>query len=170
MRYRSFYDSPVGRLTLASDGQALVGLWFEDHRYDEESPETIGISVDECPALAQTARWLDLYFAGRRPSPDPLPLAPSGTPFRQAVWRILLEIPYGETTSYGAIASRMAREQGVEIISARAVGGAVGHNPISLIIPCHRVIGKHGDLTGFGGGLDRKRWLLIHEGVLAKEK
>ena len=164
---RKIHKAPIPRV----GGVALyLGGLIGALPFLSESPETIGISVDECPALAQTARWLDLYFAGRRPSPDPLPLAPSGTPFRQAVWRILLEIPYGETTSYGAIASRMAREQGVEIISARAVGGAVGHNPISLIIPCHRVIGKHGDLTGFGGGLDRKRWLLIHEGVLAKEK
>ena len=117
------------------------------------------------PILQQAGRWLDRYFAGERPAVNELPLAPVGSDFRQEVWKILCEIPYGQTTTYGEIAQKLSARLGRERMSARAVGGAVGHNPISIIIPCHRVVGSNGRLTGYAGGLERKIKLLTHEGV-----
>lgn len=156
------YDSPVGRLTLASDGRAVCGLWLAGQKYHGASlPEAPVVQDDE--VLAGLRAWLDAYFAGERPQVDALALAPRGSDFRQAVWRILLEIPYGETTTYGQIAARLKAERGRA--SALAVGGAVGHNPISIVVPCHRVVGADGSLTGYAGGIERKVRLLEHEGV-----
>lgn len=118
-----------------------------------------------CPVFQEGKDWLEAYFAGERPDASQLALAPAGSPFRQAVWRMLREIPYGATTTYGEIARKMAALTGKPGMAAQAVGGAVGHNPISLIIPCHRVIGAGGSLTGYAGGLAQKVWLLRHEGV-----
>lgn len=142
------YCSPLGDIVLTSDGTALTGLRFAE--------ATNGKPAQDIPPLADACRWLDLYFSGARPDFTPR-LAPRGTPFQQSVWRELLAIPYGHTVSYGYIAQRLRCR------SAQAVGGAVGRNPIALIIPCHRVIGSDGQLTGYAYGLDRKQWLLSHE-------
>ena len=151
-------STPLGKVYLASDGKHLTGLWFELQKY---FPSSI-LHTEKAPdleAFKKTIQWLELYFAGR--NPDFIPsIQPDGTPFRQKVWDILLEIPYGEVITYGDIARKL------NVNSAQAVGGAVGHNPISLIIPCHRVVGSDGSLTGFAGGLDKKTWLLKNEGYL----
>ncbi len=157
------YASPIGGLLLAADGQGLTGLWLDGEKYFAKGlPQAH--EAEDTPALQAAVRWLDLYFDGRRPQFTP-PLHPIGTPFQMQVWRILLEIPYGKTTTYGAIATRIAREEGIPRMSAQAVGGAVGRNPISIIVPCHRVLGADGSLTGYAGGMDRKRYLLALEGV-----
>lgn len=163
MFYSTTYESPVGTLTLASDGHALCGLWLDGQKYHGGSiPETMEPDA-AAPAFAEARAWLDAYFAGKRPRIADVPLAPIGSDFRQDVWRILAEIPYGELTTYGQIAAQLKETRGRA--SALAVGGAVGHNPISIIIPCHRVVGADGSLTGYAGGLARKTWLLEHEGV-----
>lgn len=148
--------SPLGALLLAADGSALTGLWFADQ---PDCPAAPGEAFAACPVFDQTERWLEIYFAGRAPSFSP-PLRLEGTPFRRLVWELLLQIPFGETLSYGALAALTAQKLGVLRMSAQAVGGAVGHNPVSLIVPCHRVVGADGSLTGYAGGTDRKRLLL----------
>lgn len=169
MFYSTRYESPVGVLTLASNGTALCGLWLEGQKYHGASiPE----AMEHCSTaepFEQTRTWLDAYFAGKAPSPHELPLAPLGSAFRQAVWEQLLAIPYGELTTYGVIAKTLSDQQGGKNVAAIAVGGAVGHNPISIIIPCHRVVGSNGTLTGYAGGLDRKRTLLELEGIDASK-
>ncbi len=163
MMYAAFYDSPAGRLTLVSDGEALCGLWIEGQRYELGGLKELPPRRDELPVFLQTEEWLGRYFAGMRPSAAELPLNPAGSAFRKMIWRLLTEIPYGQVTTYRALAARAASAG--RQTSARAVGGAVGHNPISIIIPCHRVIGSDGRLTGYAGGLDKKRFLLELEGV-----
>lgn len=200
MRYLREWDSPLGKIRLASDGEHLTGLWFAGQKYDywlqpedvvlpgePGADQTVGKGIDEYadetadmdrngePDTAQiadngvegasyifdrTQEWLERYFAGGKPSPEELPLRPEGTDFQQMVWRGLLHIPYGQVTTYGSLAKAVAREMGRETMSAQAVGQAVGHNPISIIIPCHRVVGANGSLTGYAGGLDRKIRLL----------
>lgn len=158
MIYTSEYTSPLGGILLAADEVGLRGLWFDGQKYfardlpDERTEK-------ETPALSEAKRWLDLYFDGQEPDFLP-PLHPIGTPFRQAVWEILLRIPYGKTVTYGEISKQLAEKMGLERMSAQAVGGAVGHNEISIIIPCHRVVGSGGNLTGYAGGIDRKIKLL----------
>ena len=144
------YESPLGGITLASDGEALVGLWFDGQKYFADSLDR---NHEErlLPVLAEACRWLDIYFSGQVPDFTPR-LIFRATPFRAQVYGMLLTIPYGQTMTYGEISS-----------SARAAGGAVAHNPISLIVPCHRVVGKDGSLTGYAGGMDRKKWLLDME-------
>ena len=164
MNYTAHYDSPIGGITLASDGIALSGLWFDGQKDFAATLDDVNVENAALPVFAETRRWLDLYFAGVRPGFTP-PLAPPGTPFQQKVWNILLDIPYGMTTTYGEIAQRIVETfHGTSLrpahMSPQAVGGAVGHNPISLIIPCHRVVGADGSLTGYAGGLERKVWLL----------
>lgn len=155
--YKEQYESPLGRIVLTSDGEALTGLWFEGQ---EHCPEAPGGENANTPAVFEQAKaWLDIYFAGEIPSFTPA-VHLEGTPFRMAVWEILTAIPYGETMTYGEIAAMLARQRGIRKMSAQAAGGAVGHNPVSLIVPCHRVIGANGALVGYGGGLDRKAWLL----------
>ena len=163
MEYVSHYTSPLGGITLASDDEALIGLWFDGQKYyadalDEEHEEK------EMPVLAETKRWLDLYFSGRDPGFTP-PLRMKTTPFRRTVWEIMLAIPYGKTMTYGEIANHVAEKKGIKKASAQAVGGAIGHNSISLIIPCHRVVGSNGSLTGYAGGIDKKVNLLKLEGT-----
>ena len=162
MFYAANYPSPVGRITLASDGEALVGLWIEGQKYFASTAGEMMFKED-LPVFNKAKLWLDRYFAGEKPASAELPLAPAGGEFRQRVWKALLDIPYGETMSYGEIARRLGNS------SARAVGGAVGHNPISIIIPCHRVIGSNGSLTGYAGGIDKKVFLLEREGVDASK-
>ena len=165
MYYTSSCPSPIGPLTLASDGERLCGLWTQGQKYFGASIPGALTSHDELPIFDQTRHWLDSYFTGGRPAISALPLAPIGSDFRQAVWALLCEIPYGSLTSYGDIARQLAQRMGRPSMSSQAVGGAVGHNPISIIIPCHRVVGAQGSLTGYAGGLDKKTWLLEHEGA-----
>ena len=158
MDFIHHYRSPLGGITIASDGNALTGLWFDGQKY---FGSTLSAEYEErpLPVFDQTDSWLDLYFSGRDPGFTP-PLCLRGTPFRRAVWEILLTIPFGHTVTYGEIAARLADRMGLAQMSARAVGGAVGRNPVSLIIPCHRVIGSDGSLTGYAGGPEKKLWLL----------
>ena len=163
MTYIQHYTSPLGGVLLSADELGLTGLWFDGQKYFAALLPDKTIEQDT-PVLAETRRWLDCYFSGRKPDFTP-PLHPIGSAFRQAVWRLLLEIPYGQTTTYGALARRLAAEEGLASMSAQAVGGAVGHNEISLIIPCHRVVGSNGSLTGYAGGIDKKIRLLDLEGA-----
>ena len=163
MQYIHHYTSPLGVITLTSSGKALTGLRFEDGNNAGGLPANPYTEKD-LPVFDQTDRWLDIYFSGKEPAFTPA-LSVQGTAFRKAVWDTLLTIPYGQTMSYGKIASLIASQQGMASMSAQAVGGAVGHNPISLIIPCHRVIGSDGSLVGYAGGLDRKLALLKLEGI-----
>ncbi len=167
MYYAATCPSPVGNLTLAcdKDGKNIVGLWLAGQKYHGGTIPEAMIPRDDLPVFSAAKQWLERYFAGEKPGASELPLAPIGSAFRQGVWRILCEIPYGGVTTYGDIAKRMAADMGKASMSGQAVGGAVGHNPISIIIPCHRVVGKNGSLTGYGGGLDKKIKLLEHEGV-----
>ena len=163
MEYTCHYDSPLGGITIASDGSALTGLWFDGQKYFAQTldPEHENKSL---PVLEETCKWLDIYFDGKAPDFTP-PLSMKTTAFRKAVWEILLTIPYGRTMTYGEIADRIAAERGLRGMSAQAVGGAVGHNPISIIIPCHRVLGADGSLTGYAGGIDKKARLLELEHI-----
>ena len=160
--YVTKISSPVGNLLLASDGQALTGLWLEGQKYFAATLDDNAAECSELPVFRQTTEWLDAYFE-KSPLPALPPLAPMGSAFRQAVWKLLLEIPYGQTTTYGELA-RGLRENGVSA-APQAVGGAVGHNPISILIPCHRVLGADGSLTGYAGGVETKRFLLTLEGT-----
>ena len=169
MYYTTTYPSPVGLLTLASDGNNLVGLWIEGQKYHGNIISDMLVEKDDIPVFDLAKKWINLYFAGKKPAIAELPLAPIGGDFRQGVWKILREIPYGEVTTYGNIARKMAASTGRASMSSQAVGGAVGHNPISIIIPCHRVVGSNGSLTGYAGGLGIKIKLLELEGV-AMEK
>ena len=161
MDYRRHYVSPLGGITLASNGEALTGLWFDGQKHFPAAP---GREQKLLPVFEATVKWLDLYFSGKNPGFTPK-LSLRSTPFREAVWEMLRSIPFGKTVTYGEIAARLAEERGLAKTSARAVGGAVGHNPISLIIPCHRVVGAGGRLTGYAGGVEKKRFLLSLEGV-----
>lgn len=166
MIYKSTYESPLGPIYLASDDTSLIGLWLEGQTNFESIISEDIIEQDNLKIFCDTKTWLEEYFAGNQPSISNLNLAPRGSEFRQQVWKILCEIPYGQTTTYGEISKQIATIRGVEKMSAQAIGGAVGHNPISIIIPCHRVIGANGNLTGYAGGLDKKIWLLEHEGAV----
>lgn len=158
MTYTHHYDSPLGGITMASDGEALTGLWFDGQKYFGTG---IGAEAEEeiLPVFEEADRWLDIYFQGKDPDFTPK-LAMHTTEFRKKVREILLTIPYGKTMTYGEIAQKIAEQSGKKQMSAQAVGGAVGHNDISLIIPCHRVIGTDGSLTGYAGGIEKKVELL----------
>ena len=177
MQLTCHYESPLGGILLASDGEALTGLWFDGQKYFADAlkeagegaanDDGSGASSDSglnSPAFDDARRWLDVYFSGRDPGFTPL-LHMLTTPFRRAVWEVMLTIPYGSTMTYGEIAAEVARRRGLARMSAQAVGGAVGHNSISLIIPCHRVVGSNGSLTGYAGGVDKKLRLLTMEGA-----
>lgn len=156
MEYLCRTPSPIGALTLASDGEHLIGLWIDGQKYFAAG---LGEAVEEehLPVFTLTKKWLNVYFSGSEPG-FTVPLAPKGSPFRQSVWRVLCQIPFGQVVTYGSIAQKLAN--GGAPSSARAVGNAVGHNPISILIPCHRVVGANGSLTGYAGGIDRKIELL----------
>ena len=158
MTFTQHYDSPLGGILLAADAVGLTGLWVDGQKYFAR-----GLSSEqekrELPVLLEAKRWLDIYFTGKEPDFLP-PLHPNGSAFRRSVWEILLQIPYGRTTTYGEIARLLSEKRGLTRMSAQAVGGAVGHNEISIIIPCHRVVGTNGSLTGYAGGVDKKVKLL----------
>ncbi len=162
MFYSIYSDSPVGQLLMTSDGQNLTGLQMNKQRYDHIAENWL--QNDDLPIFLQTKQWLDDYWQGKKPSIAELALKPQGSEFQQKVWRILQTIPYGEYITYGYIAKQVAQECSKAKMSAQAVGGAVGRNPICIIIPCHRVIGANGNLTGYDGGVDKKVILLRHEG------
>lgn len=165
MYYKTNYNSSVGKLTLAcDDNENLVGLWLEGQKYFADTVSQM-VLKDDLQIFRNSKIWLDRYFRGENPEISELSLAPIGNDFRQRVWQILCEIPYGEVITYGDIAKIIAKENGNGRMSAQAVGGAVGHNPISIIIPCHRVVGSNGSLTGYAGGIETKIKLLKHEGV-----
>ena len=161
MLYTDLFASPLGEILLVSDGETLSGLYFEGQKYVPALPEAE--KDPSLPVFKSARAWLERYFAGEKPEVD-LPLCAAGTAFQRAVWDLLKEIPYGATVTYGELAERLAARRG-RPCSARAVGAAVGRNPISLIVPCHRVIGADGSLTGYAGGLARKRALLQLEGI-----
>lgn len=158
MVYTYHYQSPLGGITLSSNGTELTGLWFDGQKY---FGDTLSKKYEEksLPVFELSVRWLDIYYSGKAPDFTP-PLCMQTTPFRKAVWEIMLTIPFGETMTYGEIADRIANQKGLSKMSAQAVGGAVGHNSISLIIPCHRVVGTNGSLTGYAGGIEKKVQLL----------
>lgn len=163
MQYISHDQSPIGGILLAADETGLTGLWFDREKYyanhlDPEHEEK------DTPVLKQAKEWLSIYFSGKEPPFYP-PLHMIGTPFQLSVWKILQKIPYGKTITYGEIAKEIAEQKGISRMSAQAVGGAVGHNPISIIVPCHRVVGTNGSLTGYAGGIDKKAKLLALENV-----
>ena len=164
MKFTTTYESPVGSLLLASDGENLTGLWLEGQKYYGAGLAADAVQKDDLPAFDAVREWLDAYFAGKKPGVSALQIAFVGTEFRRAVWQLLCEIPYGESVTYGELAQKLVVKGVCETMSARAVGGAVGHNPISIIVPCHRVMGKDGSLTGYAGGVDAKRRLLMLEG------
>ena len=163
MQYISHYHSPIGDILLAADNIGLTGLWFEGQKYyalylDKDHEEK------ELPIFTETKRWLNIYFSGKEPDFS-VPLHFTGTEFQNEVWEILASIPYGQTMTYGEIAQKIAANRGLTRMSAQAVGGAVGHNEISIIVPCHRVVGTNGSLTGYAGGIDKKIALLTLENV-----
>ena len=164
--YIHYYNSPLGRITLASNGNALTGLWFDGQKYFGSTLAKEYIPKD-LPVFGQASHWLDIYFSGKSPGFTPL-VSLNTTPFRKSVWEIMLKIPFGQTMSYKEIALEIAEQSGLGHMSAHAVGGAVAHNPVSLIIPCHRVIGSNGNLTGYAGGIDKKIKLLDMENVDTK--
>lgn len=161
--YIAHYSSPLGSMTLASDGTALTGLWFNGQKYFADTLKEVQTLNPNLPVFDLTRQWLDIYFSGKEPTFTP-PLQIRGSTFRKQVWNLLLEIPYGRTMTYGELARKL------QCKSAQAVGGAVGHNPISLIIPCHRVIGADGSLTGYAGGVERKASLLKLESYKQEKK
>ena len=168
MNYAAKIQTPMGNVLLASDGKNLIGLWFAGQKYYGESMDSSIEYKDGLPVFIQTKKWLERYFAGEMPAASELPLAPAGSEFRKAVWEALCQIPYGEVITYGELAQKVAMLHNRERMSAQAVGGAVGHNAISIIIPCHRVVGANGNLTGYAGGIDKKIKLLTHEGAYSK--
>lgn len=163
MQFVGHYTSPLGEITLASDGYSLTGAWLEGQK---NFGSTLIGEVEEQPSAAidDARRWLDVYFSGRNPDFFPR-LRLIGSEFRRRVWQLLLRVPYGATTTYGTIANALAKERGVSSVSAQAVGNAVGHNPLLIFVPCHRVVGATGSLTGYAAGIDRKRALLRLEGT-----
>ncbi|WP_374044620.1 methylated-DNA--[protein]-cysteine S-methyltransferase [uncultured Megasphaera sp.] len=165
MYYKMMYESPLGSMILAASDTALVGAWFEGQKYCYGSLQGEVMREEDTPILRKAARWLDDYFAGRMPAI--MALSPQGTEFRRLVWYLLCQVPYGKTTTYGELAREVEARTGKKM-SAQAIGGAVGHNPISIIIPCHRVLGAKGQVTGYAGGVDKKIALLRIEGVAVK--
>ena len=160
MIYTSTYTTPIGDVLLASKNNELIGLWFEGQKYYLNSINEEMQVKNEEEILKKTKNWLDRYFKGEKPSIKEIKINPNGSDFRKEVWKILCKIPYGKTITYKEIAEKLAKEKGLKSMSAQAIGGAVGHNPISIIIPCHRVVGSDGKLTGYAGGLDKKEYLL----------
>ena len=166
MIYISHYSSPLGNILLASKNNELIGLWFEGQKYYLASINGEMQEKNDEEIFLKTKDWLDRYFKGEQPNIKELSLNPIGSDFRKKVWKILCDIPYGKTITYKEIADKISKERGLKSMSAQAIGGAVGHNPISIIIPCHRVIGSNGKLVGYALGLDMKKYLLDLESAV----
>ena len=169
MYYFTTYLSPLGPLRLISDGEHLTALSIEKQKYACSPEYREALQNSSLPVFQETIKWLAAYFAKEKHSINALPLSPEGSAFRQEIWRLLCEIPYGQVTTYGCLARQAAVNMEKKAMSAQAVGGAVGHNPIPIIIPCHRVVGSDGSLTGFSAGIEKKIWLLRHEGLEMSE-
>ncbi len=170
MIYKTYYNSPLGKILLASENNKLIGLWFENQKYFLGSITEELVENNQEEILVKTKNWLDEYFKGNNPSIEYLALAPIGSAFAKTVWQVLKNIPYGTTTTYKNISLEVANILNKKSISCQAIGGAIGHNPISIIIPCHRVIASNGSLTGYAGGLDKKKKLLEHERKTKNER
>ncbi|MCQ2558649.1 MAG: methylated-DNA--[protein]-cysteine S-methyltransferase [Oscillospiraceae bacterium] len=165
MNYLCSYSSPLGPMTMASDGEMLTGLWFDGQKYDRAGLDvSSALTKADLLVFRETVDWLDGYFAGKEPGTIPC-VKMEGSPFQRLVWELLCTIPSGTVVSYGELAQICAQRMGIEHMSAQAVGGAVGRNRISVLVPCHRVVGTNGALTGYAGGVERKAWLLAHEGI-----
>lgn len=156
--YKQIYHSPLGDLSLVANNQGLIGVWFLNQKYFEQGLEGETVIEQANTILDQAKQWLDTYFAGENSNMVKFPLNPRGTAFQKRVWQALSEIPWGQTRAYGDIAQK------INCLSARAIGGSVSRNPLSIIIPCHRVLGAAGQMTGYAAGIDKKMWLLEHEG------
>lgn len=163
MIYKAYFNSPVGKILLASENNQLIGLWLENQKYYLGQIKEELIENDNEEILVKTKAWLNEYFKGNQPKIAELALNTKGSEFAKTVWASLINIPYGETTTYKNLSLEVARKLNKKSISCQAIGGAIGHNPISIIIPCHRVIGSNGSLTGYAGGLSKKEKLLEHE-------
>lgn len=168
--YKAYYNSPLGKLLLASDGKNLTGLWFEGQKHYLSNIKQELELKENLDIFNETKIWLNKYFKKQKPSIEVLNLKPEGSKFRVEVWKTLCKIPYGEVITYGDIAKEVATKMNKKTMSAQAIGGAVSHNPIGIIIPCHRVIGSDGSLTGYAGGIDKKIKLLEIEDVAIKEE
>ena len=166
MYYYYTYRFPIGKITIASDEKSIVGAWFDKQKYYMDVLKDRGRLEKETDIIKQAKNWLDKYFNKERPLIEELPIEFIGSDFRKQIWGILAKIPYGEVITYGDIAKQIAEKNGMKTMSAQAVGGAVGHNPISIIIPCHRVVGRNESLTGYAGGMEIKEMLLRHEGMI----
>lgn len=162
--FKSYYNSNLGKIIIVADNRYIYGLYFDNQEYLPENLEKLEIN-NNSPIIKQVKLWLEEYFNGKKPNLENLPIKLIGSEFKMLVWSVLKTIPYGKTITYGEIAKTLARKTNKEKISARAVGNAVGHNPISIIIPCHRVIGANGKITGYAGGIDKKTALLKLEGI-----
>lgn len=169
MYYKTSYISPLGKITLASDGERLIGLYFDGQKYFLSSIKSEIIENDGLEIFKKTKKWLDEYFKGKNPPTEGLKLKLEGSDFRKNVWQKLRSIPYGKTVSYNDIAKNIAAEKGIKRMSCQAVGSAIGHNPISIIVPCHRVVSTNGNLTGYAAGIEIKKKLLELEGVEIEE-
>lgn len=165
MLFSTIYESPVGKITLVGDENNLIGAWIEGQKYFLSNIKQEVREEENIDILIKTKKWLDRYFNNEKPEISELSIAPQGNEFRKNVWDMLCQIPFGQTTTYGEIAKKVAIKMNKKSMSAQAIGNAVGHNPISIIIPCHRVLGKNGSLTGYAGGIDKKAKLLEIEGV-----
>lgn len=170
MIYYMEYNSPIGKLTIASDEESIIGLWIENQKYFKNITSKNVIKNNKLEIMIKAKDWLDRYFNGKKPKTKELSLKLNGSDFRKKVWEILCDIPYGKVTTYKEIASKIAKLENKKMMSAQAVGGAIGHNPISIIIPCHRVIGTDGKITGYAAGIDIKRKLLEFENPNIKLK
>ena len=166
MNYSYPYQTPLGPVTVASNGITLTGLWFPGQKYDGSHLCFAVSEITDFPIFRETVQWLDAYWEKKQPSPSDLPISFSGSVFQNKIWQLLLQIPYGNCIAYHELAQQYCAAEGLTSMSAQAVGGAVGKNPISIIVPCHRVIGAHGAMTGYAGGIGRKTALLAHEGFL----
>lgn len=169
MLYKTTYHSPIGNLLLVSNENSLLGIWIENQKYYLANIKEPLQKEDNLDIFIQTKNWLDRYFQGEKPNISALSLVPRGSKFRQTVWQCLLEIPYGKVITYGELAKTVAKKLNKKTMSAQAIGGAVGHNPISIIIPCHRVVGSNKSLTGYAGGIEKKTKLLELEGIEVSE-
>lgn len=165
MFYSTYYKSPLGMITISSDGNSLIGLWFDRQKYFKGNIKEDMHIKDNLPVFIAAKNWLDEYFKGKMPSVSDLHMTPMVSDFARGVLDILIKVPYGHVTTYLEIANKVAYKMKIDRMSAQAIGGAVAHNPISIIIPCHRVIGTNGSLTGYAGGIDKKIFLLKHEGI-----